>query len=102
MGRVRRFARRLEETGEIEMDEVPLPFETLFLVEDAAGAINGAGNNVQNFIYGNSGNNALSGYGGDDVLVEGRETRVFARRHPDDPARIEVVAPPADIRRLLG
>jgi 4-hydroxybenzoyl-CoA thioesterase len=39
---------------------------------------------------------------GDDVLVEGRETRVFARRHRDDPKRIEAVAPPEDIRRLLA
>ena len=39
---------------------------------------------------------------GDVVLVEGHETRVFARRHRDDPKRIEAVAPPEDIRRLLG
>ena len=39
---------------------------------------------------------------GADVLVEGQETRVFARRHPDDPARIEAVAPPEEIRRRLG
>lgn len=38
---------------------------------------------------------------GDDVLVEGQETRVFARRHPDDPKRIQVVAPPEEIRKLL-
>jgi 4-hydroxybenzoyl-CoA thioesterase len=37
---------------------------------------------------------------GDTVLVEGREVRVFARRHPDDPARIQAVPAPADIRRL--
>ena len=36
---------------------------------------------------------------GDDVLVEGQEMRVFARRHPDDPARIQAVAPPDDVRR---
>ena len=36
---------------------------------------------------------------GDDVLVEGQETRVFARRHPDDPRRIQAVAAPDDIRR---
>lgn len=36
---------------------------------------------------------------GDDVLVEGTETRVFARRHPDDPKRIQAVAPPEDVRR---
>ena len=46
-------------------------FETLFLVEGAPGAINAAGNGVQNFIYGNSLDNALSGYAGDDVLVGG-------------------------------
>jgi 4-hydroxybenzoyl-CoA thioesterase len=39
---------------------------------------------------------------GDDVLVEGRETRVFARRHADDPRQIEAVVPPEDVRRLLG
>ena len=38
---------------------------------------------------------------GDDVLAEGEEVRVFARRHPDDRARIQAVPPPADIRRLL-
>ena len=32
------------------------------------------------------------------VLVEGREVRVFARRHPDDPRRIEAVPAPPDIR----
>ena len=31
---------------------------------------------------------------GADVLVEGREVRVFAKRHPDDPARIQAVEPP--------
>ncbi len=36
---------------------------------------------------------------GADVLVEGQETRVFARRHPDDPRRIQAVAAPDDIRR---
>lgn len=35
---------------------------------------------------------------GDDVLVEGRTVRVFARRHPDDPARIQAVEAPASIR----
>lgn len=38
---------------------------------------------------------------GDDVLVEGEEIRVFARRHPDDPARIQAVLPPEEIRRLV-
>ena len=36
------------------------------------------------------------------VLVEGREVRVFARRHPDDPARIEAVPAPAEIRAACG
>jgi 4-hydroxybenzoyl-CoA thioesterase len=36
---------------------------------------------------------------GDDVLVEGREVRVFARRHPEDPARIQAVAAPENIRQ---
>jgi 4-hydroxybenzoyl-CoA thioesterase len=35
---------------------------------------------------------------GAEVLVEGREVRIFARRHPDDPARIEAVPAPADVR----
>jgi len=39
---------------------------------------------------------------GDDVLVEGTEIRVFARRHPDDPKRIQAVAPPEDVLRRLG
>jgi 4-hydroxybenzoyl-CoA thioesterase len=34
------------------------------------------------------------------VLAEATEVRVFATRHPDDPARIKVVPVPADIRRL--
>jgi hypothetical protein len=33
------------------------------------------------------------------VLVEGREVRVFARRHPSDPSRIEAVPAPESIRR---
>ena len=37
---------------------------------------------------------------GDTVLVEGREVRVFARRHPDDPNRIEAMPPPEAIRKL--
>ena len=36
---------------------------------------------------------------GDDVLVEGREVRVFARRHPDDPSRIQAVAAPESVRK---
>ena len=35
---------------------------------------------------------------GDVVLVEGREIRVFARRHPDDPTRIAAVDIPANFR----
>ena len=36
---------------------------------------------------------------GADVLVEGREVRVFARRHPEDPARIQAVEPPESVRK---
>jgi 4-hydroxybenzoyl-CoA thioesterase len=39
---------------------------------------------------------------GDDVLVEGREIRIFARRHPDDPARIQAVLPPESVRAMCG
>ena len=35
---------------------------------------------------------------GEDVLVEGREIRVFAKRHPTDPARIQAVMPPESVR----
>lgn len=35
---------------------------------------------------------------GDVLLAEGREIRVFARRHPDDPSRIQAVPPPDDVR----
>ena len=35
---------------------------------------------------------------GADVLVEGREVRVFAKRHPDDPTRIQAVEPPESVR----
>jgi 4-hydroxybenzoyl-CoA thioesterase len=38
---------------------------------------------------------------GTDVLVEAQETRIFARRHPDNPRRIQAIAPPEDLRRLL-
>ena len=34
-----------------------------------------------------------------DVLVEGREVRVFARRHPEDPSRIQAVAAPESVRK---
>jgi 4-hydroxybenzoyl-CoA thioesterase len=37
-----------------------------------------------------------------EVLCEGEEVRVFARRHPDDANRIEALAVPDDIRRLCG
>ena len=36
---------------------------------------------------------------GTEVLVEGREVRVFARRHPEDPARIQAVEPPESVRK---
>ena len=39
---------------------------------------------------------------GEDVLVEGLEIRVFARRHPDDSGRIVAIAPPDAVRRLFG
>jgi len=35
---------------------------------------------------------------GGDVLVEGQEVRIFARRVADDPKRIEAVAAPESIR----
>jgi 4-hydroxybenzoyl-CoA thioesterase len=38
---------------------------------------------------------------GEQVLVEGEEVRVFARRHPEDPARIQAVPPPQSARALL-
>ena len=36
---------------------------------------------------------------GETVLVEGREVRVFARRHATDPSRIEAVPAPESIRK---
>src|SRR5262249_24665385 len=45
--------------------------ESLYLQLGVAAAINGAGTSQQNFIYGNEFNNALSGLGGDDVLIGG-------------------------------
>ena len=39
---------------------------------------------------------------GDDVLVEGREVRIFARRHADDPERIQAVEVPDAIRRMIA
>lgn len=35
---------------------------------------------------------------GEEVLVEGRTVRVFARRHPDDPQRIQAAEVPESIR----
>ncbi len=35
---------------------------------------------------------------GGEKLAEAREVRVFATRHPDDPARIKAVPVPAEIR----
>ncbi len=35
---------------------------------------------------------------GNDALAEGRTVRVFARRHPDDPARIQAVEVPEAFR----
>lgn len=37
---------------------------------------------------------------GDELLAEGRDVRIFAIRHPEDPSRIKVVPVPGDIRRL--
>lgn len=37
---------------------------------------------------------------GDVLLAEGRDVRVFAIRHPDDPSRIKAVPVPEDIKRL--
>ena len=39
---------------------------------------------------------------GEDVLVEGTEVRIFARRDPQDPSRIQAVPAPEWIRQLLG
>jgi 4-hydroxybenzoyl-CoA thioesterase len=39
---------------------------------------------------------------GGDVLVEGREVRVFAQRHPDDTSRIQAVPPPDSMRSRCG
>jgi len=35
---------------------------------------------------------------GGDILLEGKEVRVFARRHPEDPHRIQAVAVPEAFR----
>jgi 4-hydroxybenzoyl-CoA thioesterase len=37
---------------------------------------------------------------GQELLAEGREVRIFAVHHPDDPTRIKVVPIPEDIRRM--
>ena len=39
---------------------------------------------------------------GTTLLVEAREVRVFARRHPDDPGRILAVGVPADVRERFA
>jgi len=36
-----------------------------------------------------------------DILVEGREIRIFARRHPEDPTRIQAVRLPDRLRKLI-
>ena len=36
-----------------------------------------------------------------DVLVEGREIRIFAQRHPEDPSRIQAVRLPERLRKLI-
>ena len=37
---------------------------------------------------------------GEQLLAQGRDVRVFAIRHPDDPSRIKAVPIPEDIKRL--
>jgi 4-hydroxybenzoyl-CoA thioesterase len=37
---------------------------------------------------------------GDDLICEGRETRVFVRRDANDPDRLRAIAVPEDIRAL--
>jgi 4-hydroxybenzoyl-CoA thioesterase len=39
---------------------------------------------------------------GDDLICEGRETRAFVRRDPDDPDRLRAIAVPDDIRALCS
>ena len=36
-----------------------------------------------------------------EILVEGQEIRIFARRHPDDPMRIQAVRLPDHLRKLI-
>ena len=38
---------------------------------------------------------------GETLLAEGREVRIFARRHPDDPSRIQAVTLPDHLRRRI-
>ena len=44
--------------------------------------------------------NALVPIDSGSILVEGQEVRIFARRSPDDPRRIQAVAAPEAFRRL--
>ena len=37
-----------------------------------------------------------------ELLCEGRDTRVFAIRHPEDPNRIKAIAIPEDIRAMCS
>ncbi len=37
-----------------------------------------------------------------ELLAEGRDTRVFAIRHPDDPNRIKAIPIPDDIKQLCS
>jgi 4-hydroxybenzoyl-CoA thioesterase len=36
-----------------------------------------------------------------EILVEGQEVRIFARRRPDDPLRIQAVRLPDHLRKLI-
>jgi 4-hydroxybenzoyl-CoA thioesterase len=37
---------------------------------------------------------------GEELLAEGRDVRVFATRHPDDPKRMRAIPIPEDIKRM--
>ena len=39
---------------------------------------------------------------GDDLICEGRETRAFVKRDPDDPDRLRAIPVPDDIRALCS